>query len=179
MFFYCISARDYGQRLNKTYPTTFRCNLFQLPSILNLIIINIQAKELPMQSVQEGRHLGLLRKQGLMGTISLQAQDPSPTNDWSTGSPNSRYKWLRGQGVVNTFGCTGSPNNLFVQPIVILQPATQAIKATFHFQNPLLVLTALHFFIFFERIAAAPSYFITSKELHLLLEFGKKQVSFT
>ena len=108
MFFYCISARDYGQRLNKTYPTTFRCNLFQLLSILNLIIINIQAKELPMQSVQEGRHLGLLRKQGLMGTISLQAQDPSPTNDWSTGSPNSRYKWLRGQGVVNTFGCTGS-----------------------------------------------------------------------
>ena len=26
----------------------------------------------------------------------------------STGSPNSRYKWLRGQGVLNTFGCTGS-----------------------------------------------------------------------
>ena len=132
MFFYCISARDYGQRLNKTYPTTFRCNLFQLPSILNLIIINIQAKELPMQSVQEGRHLGLLRKQGLMGTISLQAQDPSPTNDWSTGSPNSRYKWLRGQDVVNTFGYTGSPNNLFVQPIVILQPAQQALGSSGH-----------------------------------------------
>ena len=135
MFFYCISARDYGQRLNKTYPTTFRCNLFQLPSILNLIIINIQAKELPMQSVQEGRHLRLLRKQGLMGTISLQAQDPSPTNDWSTGSPSSRYKWLRGQGVVNTFGCTGSPNNLFVQPIVILQPAQQALGSSGHKKN--------------------------------------------
>ena len=47
------------------------------------------------------------RTHGYYFIAGAEAQDPSPTNDWSTGSPNSRYKWLRGQGVVNTFGAQG------------------------------------------------------------------------
>ena len=107
--FYCVSAGDYGQRLNQDLPHNIQMQSVSIAVHFEPHNHQHSSKRAPDVERTRRQTSWVVAKTRTYGYyIIASAGHPSTirTNDWSTGSPNSRYKWLRGKGVVNTFGCT-------------------------------------------------------------------------
>ena len=90
-FFYCISVRDYGQRLNQDLP-------HNIPMQSVSIAVHFQPrnhqhsdKRAPVVVRTRRQTSWIVAKTRTYGYYFIsRAGHPSPMNDWSTGHPNSR-----------------------------------------------------------------------------------------
>ena len=107
MFFYCISATDYGQRLNQDLPHNIQMQ--SVSTVVHFEPHNHQHSSKRAPDVERTRRqtswvVAKTRTYGYYFIAGAGHPSPTPTNDWSTGGPNSRYKWLRA-AVVTRKGC--------------------------------------------------------------------------